>query len=89
MKVGRVGAYFDFNLNPKRITKKEAAETIVAQTFSKVFYSMTKSPLFEENKLIKESFAEKWFKEMLYVEYTKLLAKKELKPLVDSILKSI
>ena len=71
-----------------KINEREGAEMLVSQVFSTVLNSMSKNPFGEEDLLIPKSNTEKWFQEMLNSEYARLIAQKELKPLVNTIVKS-
>ncbi|MDN5342449.1 rod-binding protein [Oceanotoga sp. DSM 15011] len=83
-----IGPVYNTSINSSNTTMKEASEEIVSSLFSNVLNSMYNSELFSDNTLIKKSTTEKWFREMLNAEYAKTATKKELKPLVDQILKS-
>ncbi|HOB15984.1 MAG TPA: hypothetical protein PK894_03310 [Defluviitoga sp.] len=67
---------------------KEVTEIFVANIFSKILNDAQNNKLFEDNKLIPESNAEKWLKELINMEYANLIVKQSMQPLVQEIIKS-
>jgi hypothetical protein len=67
---------------------KEVTETFVANIFSKVLNDIQENELIKDNKLIPESNAEKWLKELINLEYANLIVKRSMQPLVQEIIKA-
>ena len=67
---------------------KEITETFVANIFSKVLNDIQENELIKDNKLIPESNAEKWLKELINLEYANLIVKRSMQPLVQEIIKA-
>ncbi|KAF2955441.1 MULTISPECIES: rod-binding protein [Marinitoga] len=75
------------NYNYQNAKKEDVAAELVASVFSKVFKDMYNTEIFE-NDLIPKSNTEKWFREMLIDQYTISIAKNNMKPLVNDIIKA-
>lgn len=75
------------NYNYQSAKKEDVAAELVASVFSKVFKDMYNTEIFE-NDLIPKSNTEKWFREMLIDQYTISIAKNNMKPLVNDIIKA-
>ncbi|WP_129409255.1 rod-binding protein [Marinitoga lauensis] len=73
--------------NYNNIKKEEVAAELVGSVFSKVFKDMYNSDVFKSD-LLPKSKTEKWFKEMLIDQYSITIAKNNLKPLINEILKA-
>ncbi|WGS65780.1 rod-binding protein [Marinitoga aeolica] len=67
--------------------KEEVAAELVGSVFSKVFKDMYNSDIFKSD-LLPKSKTEKWFKEMLIDQYSITIAKNNMKPLINEILKA-
>ncbi|AEH51719.1 rod-binding protein [Pseudothermotoga thermarum] len=61
----------------------EFVGTIFYDIFKKMYHSIPKS------NLLPESSGERWFKEMLFYEYSKVVARENLKPLVNMIYQNL
>ncbi|AEX85405.1 hypothetical protein XO10_04720 [Marinitoga sp. 1135] len=69
------------------LKKEEVAAELVSSVFSKVFKDMYNSKAFE-NTLLPKSNTEKWFNDMIIDQYSVLIAKNNMKPLINDILKA-
>lgn len=66
---------------------KKYVEEFVGSVFSKVLKDMDKTII--KSGLIRESNAEKWFKDMLYDEYSTLIAKESFKDLTQKLMNQL
>ncbi|OQY08686.1 MAG: hypothetical protein B6I29_05055 [Marinitoga sp. 4572_148] len=73
--------------NYNNVKKEDVAAELVGSVFSKVFKDMYNSEIFE-NDLFPKSKTEKWFKEMLIDQYSITIAKNNMKPLINDVLKA-
>ncbi|KLO20923.1 MULTISPECIES: rod-binding protein [unclassified Marinitoga] len=73
--------------NYNNIKKEDVAAELVGSVFSKVFKDMYNSEIFKSD-LLPKSNTEKWFKEMLIDQYSISIAKNNMKPLINEILKA-
>ena len=78
---------FSLNVSSKNYTLRDASIDFVSTIFSRVFKKMYESTR-SQNTLIPESPAERWFNEMILEEYTRMVVKYNLKPLVSQIEKA-
>ncbi|HHV01618.1 MAG: hypothetical protein WBH84_02750 [Defluviitoga tunisiensis] len=67
---------------------KEVSEAFVANIFSKILNDFQDNELIKDSKLIPESNAEKWLKELINIEYANLIVKQSMQPLVQEIIKA-
>lgn len=66
---------------------KKACKEFVGNLFYEIFKKMYDA--IPKSDLVPETYAEKWFKEMLFYEYSKKAADDSLKPLVEMIYKNL
>jgi 23S rRNA (adenine-N6)-dimethyltransferase len=73
--------------NYNNLKKEDVAAELVGSVFSKVFKDMYNSDAFESD-LLPKSNTEKWFKDMLIDQYSIKIAKNNMKPLINDIIKA-
>jgi Rod binding domain-containing protein len=66
---------------------KEACNEFVSVLLSQIFKDMDKS--IQRSELTEDSYGNKWFREMMYDEYSQSAAKQSLKSLSNSLYRDI
>jgi len=91
IEFGRIDSSANFKIrnieNVKNEKLKKYVGEFVGSVFSNILKEMDKTIL--RSDLIRENNAEKWFREMLYDEYSNLLARENFKSVTERILSQL
>lgn len=88
MKIGDIGTSGISNLQNTKNSKLERyIDEFIGSVFSKILKDLDKT--IPKSDLIKESSGERWFKEMLYDEYSVIIARENFEGIRQKILSQL